>query len=103
MLEINPEEGIINGEDSETVELTVITEGYEAGIYNILIEIALAELEEERDDFEEATIQISGVVSLERILRMFDCVVCRNVGHRGRIKIANNTDSQLHIRSLPPL
>ncbi|MDP8238267.1 MAG: carboxypeptidase-like regulatory domain-containing protein, partial [Candidatus Hatepunaea meridiana] len=65
MLGLNPDEGVIQGDNSETIEITVITEDYEAGVYNILIEIELAEPEEERDDFEETVIQISGVVSLE--------------------------------------
>ncbi|MDP8238549.1 MAG: carboxypeptidase-like regulatory domain-containing protein, partial [Candidatus Hatepunaea meridiana] len=64
MLAANPEEGIVPGNNSETIEINVITEGYEAGVYNILIEIELAEPEEERDDFEETTIRISGVISI---------------------------------------
>ncbi|MDP8240235.1 MAG: T9SS type A sorting domain-containing protein [Candidatus Hatepunaea meridiana] len=65
MLTIDPEEGIIPGNDSEAIEITVITDGCEAGVYNMLIEIAFTEPEEERDDFEEGVIQISGIVSLD--------------------------------------
>ena len=64
MLTANPETGIIAGEDAESVTILVETEGYEAGVYNILIEIELFEPEEERDDFEETSIFISAIVSL---------------------------------------
>ncbi|MDP8239156.1 MAG: T9SS type A sorting domain-containing protein [Candidatus Hatepunaea meridiana] len=65
MLSLDPQTGIIPGDDSEVIEITIVSEGYEAGVYNILIEIELAEPEEERDDFEDTIIQISAIVSLE--------------------------------------
>ncbi len=65
MLTANPETGVIPGDDSETVEIHVITEGCEAGVYNILIEIELFEPEEERDDFKETTILFSAVISVD--------------------------------------
>jgi len=65
MLSIDPETGIIPGEDSETVEITIVPEGYEAGVYNILLEIELSEADDERDDPEQTLIEISAVVSLE--------------------------------------
>ena len=64
MLTIDPEEGIVPGNDSETVNISINTEGCEEGVYNILIEIQLAEPEEERDDLDESVIQISCVVSI---------------------------------------
>ncbi|NQT35315.1 carboxypeptidase regulatory-like domain-containing protein, partial [bacterium] len=64
MLVINPESSIIPGENSETVEITVQSEGYEAGVYNILIEIKLSEPENERDDLEQSLIEISAVVTV---------------------------------------
>ncbi|MDP8241332.1 MAG: carboxypeptidase-like regulatory domain-containing protein, partial [Candidatus Hatepunaea meridiana] len=65
MLIIEPETGVVPGEDAETVDIHIVTEGCEAGVYNMLVQIELTEPEEERDDFEETTIRISGVVSID--------------------------------------
>ncbi|NQT35588.1 carboxypeptidase regulatory-like domain-containing protein, partial [bacterium] len=64
MLTVEPENGIIPGEDAETVQILIVTEGCEVGTYNILIEIALSEPEENRDDLEQSLIEISAVVSI---------------------------------------
>ncbi|MCF7810315.1 carboxypeptidase regulatory-like domain-containing protein [bacterium] len=64
MLTIEPEEGAVQGNESETVNITVNSEGYEAGVYNILISIELSEPQEERDDLEQSLIEISAVVTI---------------------------------------
>ena len=64
MLTFNPEEGIIPGEDSETVDVLVQSVNVEAGVYNVLIEIELSEPEDDRDDLEQALIEISAVVTV---------------------------------------
>ncbi|NQU04567.1 MAG: carboxypeptidase regulatory-like domain-containing protein, partial [Calditrichaeota bacterium] len=64
MLTIVPEESSIPGNDSETVTFTINTEGNDAGVYNILIDIDLEEVVDERDDLEETNIQIAAVVSV---------------------------------------
>ena len=64
MLEFDPEEGIIPGEDSEAVDLLIMSTEVETGVYNMLIEIELSEPQEERDDLEQSLIQISAVVTV---------------------------------------
>ena len=65
MLVADPETGIIPGNDSETITILVQPEGYEAGVYNVLVEISLTEPEEMRDNPDEVMIQISAVVSVD--------------------------------------
>jgi len=60
MLVVDPEEGIIPAEDSETVDIGIITEEYEEGVYNILISIELSE----PDNEDQTLIEISAVVSV---------------------------------------
>jgi len=57
MLLAEPEEGVIPGEDSEDITIMIRTEGYEAGLYNVLIEIELAEPE-------HGLIEISAVITV---------------------------------------
>ena len=64
MLIIDPEAGIIPGNDLATITILVQPEGYEAGVYNILLEIELAEPEEMRDDITQDLIEISVVVTV---------------------------------------
>ena len=64
MLIFDTEEGVIAGQESETVTITFDHEGYEDGVYNVLIEILLSQPNENRDDFEESVIQITALVSL---------------------------------------
>ena len=65
MLSIEPEEGVIPGDDEETINILVSSVDCEAGVYNMLIEIELSEPEEERDDLVQTLIQMSAVVTVE--------------------------------------
>ena len=58
MLTVDPEEGVVPGDDSETVNISINPEGYEAGVYNVLLAIELSEPEENRDDLEQTLIEI---------------------------------------------
>ncbi|MDP8241351.1 MAG: carboxypeptidase-like regulatory domain-containing protein, partial [Candidatus Hatepunaea meridiana] len=64
MLTFEPEEGVIAGDDSELVNILVQSEDVEAGVYNILVTIELSEPEEDRDDLEQALIEISAIVTV---------------------------------------
>ncbi|MDP8240347.1 MAG: carboxypeptidase regulatory-like domain-containing protein, partial [Candidatus Hatepunaea meridiana] len=64
MLTFDPEEGVIVGDDAEAVNVLIESTDCEAGVYNILITIELAEPEEERDDPEQSLIEISAVITV---------------------------------------
>ncbi|NQT34736.1 carboxypeptidase regulatory-like domain-containing protein, partial [bacterium] len=64
MLTIDPEEGVVPGDDSETVNISINPGGYEEGVYNVLLAIELSEPEENRDDLEQTLIEISAVVTV---------------------------------------
>ena len=64
MLTVEPEEGTVPGNESETVNVIVSPEGYENGVYNVLIAIELSEPEEERDQMEQTLIEITALVSV---------------------------------------
>jgi len=65
MLVINPETGIIPVEDVANVEITIITEGVEADVYNILLEIELTDPEDDRDEPYRILIELSAVISVD--------------------------------------
>ncbi|MDP8239920.1 MAG: carboxypeptidase-like regulatory domain-containing protein, partial [Candidatus Hatepunaea meridiana] len=64
MLEFEPEEGIIEGEDSANINILVQSEGVEAGVFNLLIIIELSEPEDDRDDLEQLLIEISALITV---------------------------------------
>ncbi|MCF7810711.1 carboxypeptidase regulatory-like domain-containing protein [bacterium] len=64
ILTIDPEAGTVQGNESETVNINVNVEGYDAGVYNALISIELSEPRENRDDMEQSLIEISAIVSV---------------------------------------
>ncbi|MBM3327016.1 MAG: hypothetical protein FJY65_08575, partial [Calditrichaeota bacterium] len=64
MLIPDPSEGIIPGNESIPVNILIQTEGAEAGVYNIIVEIKLSEPEERRDDPEQSLIEMSAVISV---------------------------------------
>jgi len=75
LLNFEPEEGELPADESVEIVVSVTPEGYQAGIYNMLVEIELAEPEEMRDDFEEAVIEISIMVALESPTANVNCGV----------------------------
>jgi len=60
----DPEEGVIPAEDSESIDIIFTPVELEAGVYEMLIRIELAEAEA-RDDLEEPLIEIAAVMSVE--------------------------------------
>jgi len=65
ILSIDPESGVIPGEDNESVDIQIVSEGAEPAVYNILLEIAVTELEEDNDDIVPFLIELSAVISVE--------------------------------------
>ncbi|MFH0765767.1 MAG: carboxypeptidase regulatory-like domain-containing protein, partial [Calditrichota bacterium] len=65
MLTFDVDEGVVRAQDSELIFATINPEGYEAGVYHILIGIYLTEPEQRRDDIGDAQILLSAVISLE--------------------------------------
>ncbi|NQT35437.1 carboxypeptidase regulatory-like domain-containing protein, partial [bacterium] len=63
-IEAVPDEGIIEGDDSQIVDINFTPEGLDDGVYELYIEIELSEPVEERDDFEASLIQISAIMSI---------------------------------------
>ena len=63
-LTVEPREGVIPAEDEETLEMIFESTDIEAGSYEIIVSIELAEADN-RDDLEENLIMISAIMSVE--------------------------------------
>ena len=60
----DPEEGVIEAEDSGVFNIAIAPIEMEDGVYEMRIQIELEEPEDERDDLEQTMIEISAVMSL---------------------------------------
>ncbi len=65
ILQIDPDEGVIAGNESETIDLIINPEGLEEGIYNVLIEIEFPEPQDGNNEPVESAIFISAVISFD--------------------------------------
>jgi len=65
LLEIEPSEGVVAADDVEGILVTVTPDGYDAGVYNMVLQFELTQAGEMRDDFEDQIIEISAVVSVD--------------------------------------
>ncbi|MDP8240271.1 MAG: carboxypeptidase regulatory-like domain-containing protein, partial [Candidatus Hatepunaea meridiana] len=65
MITVDPDNGVIQADDYEAVDILIQSEGCEAGIYNILLEIELYDPEDDRDDPNQVLIELSVVITVD--------------------------------------
>jgi len=65
MLLIDPENGVIQGEGGESIDIQIITEDLGAGVYDILLGIEFFDPEEGRDDPDLTLTELSVVVTID--------------------------------------
>ncbi|MCF7811778.1 T9SS type A sorting domain-containing protein [bacterium] len=61
---VDPISGVIPANDSETIGINISSVNCEVGVYNVVMNIELTEPEQERDEFEPSSIEISVVLSI---------------------------------------